>query len=48
MEGTAGPAGEVRAGQLNGAIGTAIGKLTADFIGAEDGALAQVQRLEPA
>jgi uncharacterized protein YbcI len=33
MEGTAGPAGEVRAGQLNAAIANEIGKLTADFTG---------------
>jgi uncharacterized protein YbcI len=33
MEGTAGPAGEMRAGQLNAAIANEIGKLTADFTG---------------
>ena len=33
MEGTAGTAGEVRAGQLNAAIANEIGKLTADFTG---------------
>jgi uncharacterized protein YbcI len=33
MEGSAGPAGEVRAGQLNAAIANEIGKLTADFTG---------------
>jgi uncharacterized protein YbcI len=33
MEGSGGPAGEVRAGQLNAAIANEIGKLTADFTG---------------
>jgi Na+-translocating membrane potential-generating system (MpsC) len=33
MEGSAGPAGEMRAGQLNAAIANQIGKLTADFTG---------------
>jgi Na+-translocating membrane potential-generating system MpsC-like protein len=33
MEGSAGPGGEVRAGQLNAAIANEIGKLTADFTG---------------
>ena len=33
MEGTAGRAGEVRAGQLNAAIANEIGKLTAEFTG---------------
>ena len=33
MEGSVGPAREVRAGQLNAAIANEIGKLTADFTG---------------
>src|SRR5436190_2457646 len=33
MEGTTGPNGELRAGQLNAAIANEIGKLTADFNG---------------
>src|SRR5947208_13839528 len=33
MEGSVGPAGEVRAGQLNAAIANEIGKLTAEFTG---------------
>jgi uncharacterized protein YbcI len=37
IEGTAGPAGEVRAGQLNGVIANEIGKLTADFTGRGSG-----------